>query len=44
MYSGSRVFIPSGPSSFFSATDRAVHALSTVNSSGAWQHPNTTHH
>lgn len=34
-YSGSRVFIPSGPSSFFSATSRAFQALSTVNSSGA---------
>lgn len=34
--SGSKVFIPNGPSSFFSAVSNAAHALSSVNSSGAW--------
>lgn len=40
-YSGSRVFIPRGPRSFFSATSRASQALSTVNSSGACRHRDT---
>lgn len=45
-YSGSSVFIPSGPSSFFSATSKAFQALSTVNSSGAFKnrHIMSTNH
>lgn len=34
-YSGSKVFMPRGPSNFFSAISRAFHAFSAVKSSGA---------
>lgn len=40
-HSGSKDFIPSGPSSFFSAISKAAHALSSVNSSGAWNTKST---
>lgn len=35
-YSGSKVFMPRGPSNFFSATCKAFHAFSVVKSSGAY--------
>lgn len=35
LYSGSRVFIPNGPSSFCSTRSKAFQALSTENNSGA---------
>lgn len=34
-YSGSKVFMPRGPSNFFSAISKAFHAFSAVKSSGA---------
>ena len=34
-YSGSKVFMPRGPSNFFSAISKAFHAFSVVKSSGA---------